>query len=105
MQDEYLWTKGTDFKLKFPLQQFGVGHTADQAVSEAAAASNASSAAGLRSKGQSDQPAPRRWLPAELSTPELRAALEGYEGVSLSGAVPATSGSGAPHAGAKLPAG
>jgi hypothetical protein len=111
LQDEYLWTKGTwrDFKLRFPLHQFSDPHaTTDADVQPSvinAAVSNSSIAADEGHSSASAENAAQRWLPADLSSPQLQAALQGYEGISLSGAMPATSGSGALHAGAKLSAG
>jgi hypothetical protein len=101
-----LWTKGTwrDFKLSFPLHHFSGAHAAIEADMSGAAASNGSVAADEDHSSEAGQIL-QRWLPAEYSTPQLKAALQGYEGVSLSGALAATSGSGAPHAGAKLSAG
>lgn len=112
-QDEYLWTKGTwrDFKLKFPLQHFGSDQPAgngggDPATAGAAQAAEANRTAHGEAASQGDlYSAVRRRLPTEVSTPELEAALEAYEGVSLGGAVPATSGGGSPHTGAKVSTG
>ena len=102
-----MWTKGTwrDFKLSFPLHHFSDAHAAIEADVSGAAASNSSIAADEDHSSASATQGVQRWLPAEYSTPQLKAALQGYEGVSLSGALAATSGSGAPHAGAKLSAG
>ena len=106
-----MWTKGTwlDFKLSFPLHQFSNSHASTgadvQSGAASAAALNSSTAADEEHSSSSGEQNVQRWLPAEVSTPQLEAELRGYEGVSLSGALAATSGSGAPHAGAKLSAG
>ena len=102
-----MWTKGTwrDFKLSFPLNHFSDAHAAVEADVSGAAASNSSIAVNQEHSSAAAEQSAQSWLPVEFSTPQLKAALQGYEGVSLSGALAATSGSGAPHAGAKLSAG
>lgn len=115
-QDEYLWTKGTwrDYKLTFPLQPFGFHQpVADAAAAEPAAgaasnttgAAKAGDSAAAKEAEQDQKSQALRRLPAEVSTPELEAAVRGYEAVSLRGAVRPTSGDGAPHEGMKLAAG
>ncbi len=71
------------------------------AASNATGAAKAGESATAKEAGSGQKPEALRLLPAEVSTPELEAAVKGYEGVSLRGAVRPTSGAGLPHEGMK----